>query len=315
MKKSNYKKILCLLGLSLALTACNKEEDKEIVIDCVESHLDKDNLNVQTLTDGSKYVKDADVLNSIREQFLKNNNILNLENVDTDSVYFEQLVNNTEYMHMFENSEIRKIIIWTMEQLQKIYPDDNPADIIISSECYRDANMFDDIYIYIPIKVNDKIYFFDFTSNLKDKECVDIDLESENIIFSKFMRTMNHSKDYDIIQSYALSAIEKTDLNKVNISISSNYSLNKDLVMTGIYLCEDFEGKLTLNNGEDKIEVDVSEEQYNQLATLLTNAAKQDKMVSQFLEENKELMIELYGKDYLRFIEITQSFTYVKKPV
>lgn len=301
--------MLTLNGCSNSKVKIESEIEDECLDECLENHLDTDSLKIETLSDDSKYIKDASLFYSIRERFLNNNSIINFENIELDNSSFETLKNNSNYLYLFDNDKIKNHITYFMtvvsatdvvkeNQERKIYEEDE-----------------DSVSINLGYVNNgDKKYTLSISSELAESERVDEDFLTNTIDYSKYIYIdkIGNNRFY-VIEQYNLSSIEKNDLDKISIDIQLKYNLYKDMLTKENYSCDGYEANITLNNGEDSLQGNLTETQFDKLSNLLTQAAKEEKTVKEFLEENEELMGELYGGEYQKFIEITKTIEYIKK--
>lgn len=296
----------------LALNGCSNSKIKiesEIGDECLENHLDTDRLKIETLSDDSKYIKDASLFYSIRERFLNNNSIMSFENIELDNSSFKTLKNNSNYLYLFDNDKIKNHITYFMtvvsttdvvkeNQERKIYEEDK-----------------DSVSINLGYVNNgDKKYTLSISSELADSETVEEAFLNNTIDYSKYIYIdkIGNNRFY-VIEQYNLSSIEKNDLDKISIDIQLKYNLYKDILTKENYSCDGYEANIILNNDEDSLQGNLIETQFNKLSNLLTEAAKKEKTVKESLEENEELMVELYGEEYQKFIEITKTIEYIKK--
>jgi len=319
--KSNYKKLLYLLGLTsmLSLTACNKEaeeiESTQIVNECLENHLDKNTLQIITLSDGSKYVKDSSVFYATRERFLNNNRIFTFEPEYLNYEYYENLEKNNNYLYLLSNSEVLNHITYFIQEVHNSYSDYDEEEIINALNIYKEKE--NSLYLDMTYKFNntdfgDSTYIFEITHNLADSEQIDIEYNNNKIKFNKYLYfNILGNTTYKGIEQYILTS----KLNQMKIEICSEYYLNKDLILEDNYTCnkERLFAKTVaiLSDGVDTLEIDISETQFEQLATLLTEAVKQNMDFEQFIEKNEKLLTEIFGEDYRVFFEINNK-TYKK---
>lgn len=306
--KYKYKKLLYLLGLTsmLTLNGCNKDNLSEVNMETTEmsdenicSHLDKENLNVKILSDGSKYIPEANLSYSIREKFLNNNRIIEFK--DTDNIYFDNLANNNEYLTLFNNPVIQKAISGYINVMKTEYP----VEILENRIYYEDIDRNS-----ITIDIDAKNYNLFVNSSLTDFEIIQEKFINENAIFDKKLHTNKYETYRSISEEYILSSVETENLNRIKVSVCANYKLENELIAEENYNCSDFSGFLKLNSGVSEIEVEISEEAFYELTSVLANYAKEDKDVEQFLEENNELMEEMFGIEYEKIIEDAKEISY-----
>lgn len=296
--KYKYKKLLYLLGLTsmLTLNSCsNDNEEKfetntEISDENIETdksdcnHLDEDSLEIKTLSDGSKYVSAANFFYSKRENFLDNNRIIEIKGVNNTYDYF---LTQSEYLPLFSNSVIQ--------------------DIINSSECSDHIRYLEDTdNNSFGIFIDTPNYDFSLNSYLADYETIKETFTKENVSFDKYLYSLACSDWYYIRESYTLSSDTTSELNKIDVIVKSEYRIDFNKSSD----CRDFSGSICLNSSMNELEATIDEEKFYELTSLLAAYAEEDKTVEQFLEENDELMKELFGLEYEMFIEDINSMSY-----
>lgn len=301
--KYKYKKLLYLLGLTsmLTLNGCNRdnvhnvnnettetnEEPTEQADKKICNHLDENSLNVKTLSDDSKYVSAANFFYSARENFLNNNRIIEMKGIDDT---YSNFLNESEYLSLFSNPVIQ--------------------DTLNSSECkgyIRYSENHDDNIAYLNIDAPQ--YKLSISSYLADSEMIKEIFIKDNVTFKKYLHSITYDNKYSINESYTLSSNATAELNKIDVIVESDYRFDFNKSSN----CSDFNGSICLNSSMNELEEEVNEEEFYELTSLLGSYAKEDKSVEQFLEENDELMKEMFGLKYEMFIEDTKATSYTLK--
>lgn len=325
MKKNNLKKLLYLLSLTsmITLSGCNHTndqiEDTEIEIELNNEetknchHLNKNIMTYTTLSDGSKYIKSADIMSAIRYNFLNENSLL--VDIEYDGFDIDKITDENKFYGLIDCPEVRKSIILNSGYFNELVDINNYTvmDII-----YRENDINNSIYYNSSTDLYNDFYNYDsgfnhsliIDTNLSNKDITIESVTYDNVNASKHCTISKRDNEYNVEQSYSYVTLDKEDLNKIKIDLKQEYFLDEEMILNGDYSCSDYKGILVLDNIDEQIEVELDEETFNYILSKMIESAVLENPTGQFLEENEELISNLYGDDYQMFIEKTKSISY-----
>lgn len=321
MKKNRLKQLLYLLSLTsmLTLNGCNSSNNKNSKIeiklenqDC--HHLNEKKLENITLSDGTKYIKSADIMSAIRYNLLNKNNLL--DNVSYDEGAFDNILTENKYYNLIDSPEVRKSIAINYNLFTKIFEKEkyNMLDACTYEEDIISNNVHFSSGTDLYTKYYDINTEFDYNmtidTNLSTSDKTKESVTYENIFISKSSEILKKKDDYNVEQSYNYVTVDKQDLNKIQFVLTQEYTLNEEEILSGNYSCKNYKGTLTLDNIDEKITIELNEELFDYLLTKMIKSAKDEKTTQEFLEENEEIISNLYDDEYQLFVEKTKSIKY-----
>ena len=153
--------------------------------------------------------------------------------------------------------------------------------------------------------------------NPGSSERITITIENENNLFEKENEIIDRS--YDDMNN---GIIHKTIVNQnYSLKYESNaestlnveWHVDKDKILDQDYGCDYFESKFILRIGLEVLEIKLNEEQTQKVLESLNLASENKYDLNEYITKNNDLFVELFGVNYMDFIEICESSLKLKK--
>lgn len=333
MEKKNFKRLIYVLSLSsvMSLTSCGSNQkvveepiikisddniDEENIKDkiisenkCSNNHINESVLNIDTLDNGKEYINDANVKLAIRDKFLNINMIASQNSIDNARI--NEIIDSTEYLYLFNNDLIRSNIQNYISNGDIVFNHKLTNEEILNLMQYKEDKIEKKAQFGLAFDDNDTTYEFYVNSSLASYETVKESVSTNEITYTKKCTIYNiNVDDYYMDNNYTLS---NTLNSNISIFLNTSYDLNMNDLINKNYSCDNFKSSLILNNAEDKIEVVLTEEQFNNVNNLLFLSVTENNTVEQFLKNNDELLNNIYGESYKAFIEKNEKVLTLKK--
>lgn len=333
----NIKKILFCAGMAAYLTALNgcsgnelednivqediidtknETEEQEKIEQCIRKHYDNNCLVVQTLSSGNKCITNESIHYSIRENFL--NNGVKLEDNDYNHKKVYELFKFEKSLSLYDNVQIKRYFGNFIQALEKNNQREYTVDEMLDLFC--ENGKFDENTVALSFGYDDEnntMRQFILWVNPGSTERITITIKNENNLFEKENEIIDRS--YDDMND---NIIHKTIVNQnYSLKYESNaestlnveWHVDKDRILAQDYGCNHFESKFTLRIGLEALEIKLNESQTAKVLESLNAASENGYGLNEYITENNELFIELFGVNYMDFIEICESSLKLKK--
>ena len=333
----NIKKILFCAGMAAYLTALNgcsenelenntvqediidtKDEfdEQEEIDQCIRKHYDENSLVVKTLSSGNKCITNESIHYSIRENFL--NNGVQLEDNEYNHKKVYELFKFKKCLSSYDNVQIKRYFGNFIQALEEKKQREYTADEVF--ELFCENGKIDENTVALSFGYDDEnnvMRQFLLWVNPGSSERIMITVKNENNIFEKENEITDIS--YEDLDD---NIIHKTIVNQdYSLKYESNaeatlkveWHVDKDSILEKDYACDYFETKFILRIGLEGLEIKLDEKQTAKVLESLNVASENGYDLNEYIMENNDLFIQLFGVDYMDFIEICQSSLKLKK--
>jgi len=333
----NIKKMLLCAGMAAYLTSldgCGKiglednivQEDimdtkdeideQEEIEQCIRKHYDENSLVVKTLSSGNKCITNESIHYSIRENFL--NNGVKLEDNEYDHKKVYELFKFKKCLSLYSNVQIKRYFGNFIQALEENKQREYTVDEVFDLFC--ENGKIDENTVALSFSYDDEnntMRQFLLWVNPGNSETIGITIKNENNIFAKENEITDIS--YEDLED---NIIHKTIVNQnYSLKYESNaeatlkveWHVDKDSILEKDYGCDYFEAKFILRIGLEGLEIKLDEKQTAKVLESLNVASENGYDLNEYITENNDLFIELFGVDYMDFIEICESSLKLKK--
>lgn len=276
---------------------------------CVLNHLDQNSLDIKYLTSGSKYITNESLFYSIRENFLESNSNFKYDIFDSEKV--DEIFNSVINLNYYENDQIKYYIGEFIDLLQVKYNKEFTSEEILELISYKEQINNYYTYFGFSYKSDDVINELVLESISGNSENLSIKVKNDNNLLHKTNMIYPHVYDIDkfmVDQKYTLN-LE----NILVVTLVDRWSISKREIINENYTCDSCTCKLALRVGLETIEIELNEEQNIKVLNAINNASLNKYTLNEFLIINNDLFVELFGVNYLDFLEINQNSLSYKK--
>lgn len=332
----SIKKILFCAGMAACLSTLNGCGNKEVedkiaeenIIDtteeiieeeinqCLKNHYDENSLIVKTLSSGNKCITNESIHYSIRENFL--NNGVKLEDNEYNHKKVYELFKFKQCLSLYNNVQIKRYFGNFIQALEEKKQREYTADEVF--ELFCENGKIDENTVALSFGYDDEnnvMRQFLLWVNPGSSERIMITIKNENNIFEKENEITDIS--YEDLDN---NIIHKTIVNQnYSLKYESNaeatlkveWHVDKDSILEKDYACDYFETKFILRIGLEGLEIKLDEKQTAKVLESLNVASENGYDLNEYIMENNDLFIQLFGVDYMDFIEICQNSLKLKK--
>lgn len=333
----NIKKILFCAGMAAYLTALNgcngnelednivqediidtKEEieEQQEINQCMRKHYDNNCLVVQTLSSGNKCITNESIYYSIRENFL--NNGVKIEDNEYDHKKVYELFKFKKCLNSYNNVQIKRYFGNLIQALEEKKQREYTVDEVFDLFC--ENGKIDENIVALSFGYDDEnniMRQFLLWVNPGNSERINITIRNENNLFEKENEITDIS--YEDLND---SIIHKTNVNQdYSLKYESNaeatlkieWHVDKDSILEQDYSCSYFESRFILRIGLEVLEIKLNEEQTQKVLESLNLASENKYDLNEYITKNNDLFVELFGVNYLDFLEINERVLKLKK--
>lgn len=319
-------------GCSLQKDKCQEEHLYMSTIEEIKNknngrpYLERDTMI--PMEEGDVCVEEVDLKNAIRENFYIKHSLLSEEWKKENSDYIE--FNEYNVFAEFEKGIEQKGKIICDDTLCQIEEDKTTIDFIqyiVSLEEKKQGRYLSDkqiaemftvngTYYAIESEKEDESYTFEIQIDSKEHkndpyrkgsyECVRQKVESDNLEIEKTesitispREITTNIRTYQVGQSYELTFPGKNKEENVRLFLNNNWEIqNSDIMPNETYHCRNYDGSFSIEYNGEKIKTEVTEEEYEELAEMISQAVQNKNTTAEFLEtNNKEIMKCFEEKD------------------
>lgn len=342
MKK--LKKTFLLVGyiyLLMSISSCGHENEQEIknksvsendieqindmdsaetieeeINQCMRKHYDNNCLVVQTLSSGNKCITNESIYYSIRENFL--NNGVKLEDNDYNHKKVYEIFKSEESLSLYDNVQIKRYFGNFIQALEENKQREYSNDEIIN--LFYENGKIDEETVALSFGYEDKnnvMRQFLLWVNPGSSERINITIRNENNLFEKENEITDIS--YEDLND---SIIHQTNVNQnyslkyetnAEATLKIEWHVDKDSILEQDYSCSHFESRFILRIGLEVLEIKLNEEQTQKVLESLNLASENKYDLNEYITKNNDLFVELFGVNYLDFLEINERVLKLKK--